>query len=258
MFSEQRQAAILERLNQNGSVSLGELIGALSVSEATVRRDLSELEARGMLRRTHGGAVSMANSLSERDYGEAEASNVSEKCSIALVAASLVNDGDTVLLDSGTTTHQIALSLAGRDITIITNSITIPPEGVDFKPVLYLAGGLCRLNTKSTVGPNAEAFIRSLRPDKAFIAANGILKDEFFTPHLSESEIKRSMIAVAKEKYLVADHTKFGKSYLSAVAEVSQFDAIITDDNISDETANYYRSRHIPVLSEKNYLMDKD
>lgn len=253
MFSEQRQSMIIDLIRSNGSVSLGELIASFGVSEATVRRDLSELEKRGLLKRTHGGAMSSSDSVFERDYREEAVVNTEEKKSIARVVASLVNDGDSVLLDSGTTTEQIATLLAGRNITIITNSATIPPDISDFIPEVYKAGGLYRSWTKSIVGPEAERFIRSLHPDKAFIATNGVNLNCVSTPHISEASIKQAMIDASRKKYLVADHTKFGKEYLMMFSKAEQFDGIITDDKLDGETVEYYRSRSIPVITENNY-----
>jgi len=227
------------------------------ISAATVRRDLSDLEEQGLLKRTHGGAVSISRSVFERDYKEGQKSQIEEKKSIARVVAKIISDGESILLDSGTTTDQIAMELANRNVTIITNSDTIPPEGINFSPVVYKAGGLYRAVTKSIVGPQAEKFIQGFRSDKAFIAANGISGMEVTTPHISEGTIKEVMIASAKEKYLIVDHTKFGQVYLSVFANVREFDAIITDSKIDKKIVEYYQSHLIPVLTEDTYHKSK-
>lgn len=253
MFFEQRRTIILELLQDRGGVSLGELVEMFDISPATVRRDLSDMEKQGLLKRTHGGAVNTATSAFERDYSEEQKSQTEEKKSIARVVAQMVNDEESVMLDSGTTIDQIAVALADRKITIITNSATIPPELPDFLPEVYKAGGLYRAMTKSIVGPQAERFIQSFRPDKVFIAANGISENLVTTPHISEGSVKEAMIASAKEKYLVVDHTKFGQEYLSVFAKASEFDAIITDSGIDEATIKFYQSRSIPIITEENF-----
>ncbi len=253
MFSEQRQAFILDWLNQSGSVRSQELVETLGISTATVRRDLSELEEQGLLKRTHGGAVSLTSALFERAYGDAAGKQGAEKKAIAQIAASLVAEGETVLLDSGTTTHEIARQLANKEVTLITNSMTLPPEDMPFRPTLLLTGGHYRSHTQACVGPHAQALIRSVRPDKAFIGANGIVDMEFTTPHASEAAIKQLMIEVSKEKYLVADHTKFQKRSLSVVGSVSVFNALITDDGVTEDTASFYRTRFVPLLTPSTF-----
>ena len=125
MFSEQRKTEILNLLNERGSVSVGELMETFSVSEATVRRDLTELESMGRLRRTHGGAVPRNMSLYESSYAESKLVNVESKMSIARACERLVRDNHTVLLDSGTTTFEIAKQLRHKNITLVTNSVTV-------------------------------------------------------------------------------------------------------------------------------------
>ncbi len=251
MFLEQRQAHIVELLEANGSVSLNELAGRFGISGATVRRDLSDLEKKGLLKRTYGGAVRISSILFERDYREEQQSNAREKEAIAQAVAQLIKDGDAIILDSGTTTEKVASALHDRDITIITNSATIPADSQaqSFRPTLYKAGGLYRANTRSIVGSEAERFIRALRPDKAIIGINAIKGDELTTPHVSERDIKRAMIDVSKEKYLVVDHTKFGRESLSVVANIREFDAIITDAGVPADVVAYYHSLGIQVIT---------
>ncbi len=257
MFLEQRLSVIMDILNKNGSVSIRELVTTLNVSEATVRRDLDELERSNLLKRTHGGAISISSSIFERNYKEEEATNSKEKESIARVAAKLVNDGDTVLLDSGTTTEKISRALADKNIIIITNSTMIPSEAITFRATIYFIGGLLRPNLKAIVGSEAERFVRTLRPDKAFISANGVYENEASTPDLSEAGIKRAMLESAKKKYLAVDHSKFGKRFLSVFTTIDKFDGIITDDGLDRNTIKYYKSNWIPVYTEKTYGTDK-
>ena len=172
--------------------------------------------------------------------------------------------GDTVLLDAGTTTVEIARLLADKNITIITNSAIITSEDIHGKGTIeiYSTGGLFRPTTKSLVGPAAEHFLRQIRPDKAFIAANGItLESGATTAHASEASIKNTMIGISKEAYLVVDHSKFGKEYFSVIAPAKAFTGIITDDalhsGIRPESLQTEEGQHhhaIPKEFNKKYL----
>lgn len=252
MLQDERRAIILNAVDQRGIVSVSDLVKILESSVATVRRDLTEMAANGLIRRTHGGAVSTAGSRFEFSYAEADTISADAKREIALTAADLVKDGDTILLDSGTTAVQVAQALARRDITIITNSTAIPPVSMDFRPTLLFTGGVYRPVARSTVGPRAEAFIRSIRPDKAFIATNGLFLDEIFTPDELEAAVKKAMIEVARESYLIIDNSKLGKRALSQVAHVGEFDAIITDGSVTSESIDHFESLGVPIINRNH------
>ena len=180
MFAEQRKSIILDMLKLKGSVSLTELTDLFEVSEATIRRDLTELEKRNQLQRTHGGAVSPNLSIFEAGYLEKEQEYLEEKRQIAEIAASLVNDGDTVLLDSGTTTFEIARALWNKKITLITNSATIVTDVVgtpDNNVELICTGGVYRANTRSV----------------SYTHLNSQLAVSFFSPFRTRIWLTRSM-----------------------------------------------------------------
>lgn len=254
MFAEQRKSIIIDLINQNGSVSLSNLVELLGVSKATIRRDLTELERGGYLQRTHGGAVSSDLSVFEADYSEKELKYLEEKRHIAQIAAELINDGDTVLVDSGTTTFEIARAIRTKKITLITNSATIIADLMnsnDCNVELISTGGLFRTNFRAFIGASAEDFIRNLVPDKVFIAANGFsMQRGATTPNITEASIKKVMIASAKRVYLVADSSKVNKDYLSVIGEISVFDGIITDNKIDSIAAKEFRAAGVPVLSD--------
>ena len=251
MFSEERKSIILDLLKEKRSLSLAELIEKFEVSETTIRRDLTELEEAGALKRTHGGAVSITNSGFEPNYSEKENSYLNEKKAIAETVAGMVHDGETILLDAGTTTAQIARRLAAKRITLITNSAIITSDFISgpCSMEIHSTGGLLRPKTKSLVGPSAERFLRQIRPDKAFIAANGITLDSGATTAQEvEASIKQTMMEISKEVYLVADHSKFGKEYFSVIAQADAFDGIITDDGLSEADRNSFCQKGISVI----------
>ncbi|MBC8560111.1 fructose PTS transporter subunit IIA [Fumia xinanensis] len=262
MFAEQRKSIILDMLKLKGSVSLTELTDLFEVSEATIRRDLTELEKRNQLQRTHGGAVSTNLSIFEAGYLEKEQEYLEEKRQIAEIAASLVNDGDTVLLDSGTTTFEIARALRNKKITLITNSATIVTDVAgtpDSNVELICTGGVYRANTRSFIGPDAENFIRNMVPDKVFIAANGFsTRYGATTPNLTEASIKRVMIEAGKEVYLAVDSGKTGKDYFSVIAKPEAFHGIVTDSGMDALTINALRSAGISVINDASYHITKN
>lgn len=255
MFIEQRKSLILEELNNNGSVALNDLISMLGVSQATVRRDLTELERSGLLRRTHGGAVPTDIAILEAGYAEKENVNLEEKRSIAKLCASMVVEGDTVMLDSGTTTFEIARALRHKKITIITNSATIISDYINYtdSPVeLVCTGGIFRQNFRCFVGSETENFIRRIIPDKVFIAANGFsVSHGASTPMLVEASVKRAMVGAGKSTYLVVDSSKMGNDYLSVIAPPEAFDGIITDSRIDKATVQELLDRGLEVITEK-------
>lgn len=257
MFAEQRKSIIIDLIKQNGSVSLNNLVELLGVSKATIRRDLTELEQANHLQRTHGGAVSSDLSVFEADYSEKEMEYLEEKRHIAKIAAELINEGDTVLLDSGTTTFEIARAIRAKKITLITNSATIIADMMnspDCKMELVSTGGLFRTNFRAFVGASAEAFIRNIVPDKVFIAANGFsMQRGATTPNMTEASIKKVMIASGKTVYLAADSSKVNKDYLSVIARPTEFDGIITDNNIDELAAQAFRAAGVPVISDIAY-----
>lgn len=262
MFAEQRKSIILDMLKLKGSVSLTELTELFEVSEATIRRDLTELEKRNQLQRTHGGAVSTDLSIFEAGYLEKEQEYLEEKQQIAEIAAALVNDGDTVLLDSGTTTFEIARAVRNKKITLITNSATIIADvagAPDCNMELICTGGVYRANTRSFIGPDAENFIRNMVPDKVFIAANGFsTRYGATTPNLTEASIKRAMIEAGKEVYLAVDSGKIGKDYFSVIAKPETFHGIVTDTGMDALTISTLRSIGISVINDASYHITKN
>lgn len=254
MFSEQRKNEILNLLSKQGSVSLGELMEKFGVSEATVRRDLTELEALGRLCRTHGGAVPRNLSLYESSYEESKLANVESKVSIAKICEKLVHDRHTVMLDSGTTTFEIAKILKHKKITLVTNSVTVVAEFVENGAgnINFMStGGMVRPSFQSFVGPMAENCVRHLVPDITFISANGFsLERGASTPDVSEAGMKRAMLESSKRAYLVIDSTKEGKDYFSVISDLKAFDGIITDSGISDKTREKLQSSGIQVITE--------
>ncbi|HWR45107.1 DeoR/GlpR family DNA-binding transcription regulator [Sporomusa sp.] len=235
MFAEERKTEILQLVKIGNPVTVTSLSQRFGVSESTVRRDLQELEDNGLIQRTHGGAISVQTGF-EMSFQEKEVRFLTEKQQIATLAANLVNDGETVLIDSGTTTLEIARLLRSKKITVATNSMDIAQVFSDDAGVeTVLLGGTLRKNTRALVGYLTNDALRKMYFDKVFLAANGI--DAEFgitTPNLTEAETKRYMLQAGKEKILVADHSKIGQRSLCRICGLEEIDLLITDKGIND------------------------
>ncbi len=249
MFAEERKQRILAALQHAPAVRATELGRALGASLASIRRDLAELERSGLLKRTHGGAISNGLARSEASLAQKEDRYQPEKAAIAAVAASLVQPGDVIFLDAGSTTRQIARELRHhRNVTVVTNAINVASELASSDVEIILTGGQLRPGVLSQVGPIAEQTIAGLHVDKLFLAANGVdLRNGLTTPDVAEARTKRSMIDSATEVLLVADHSKFGIVAFARICGIEQLDAVITDDGLPPRIAKQIAQRAITL-----------
>jgi len=231
MFAEERLKAIEKEVLREGKVKVKELAEKYNVSKATIRRDLTELETIGILKRTHGGAVPQNHTKTELTYIEKEDQYLREKEKIGKFAALFIKEGDTVALDSGTTTYQIAKAIDIENITIVTNSIKIANLlSKNSKINVILTGGHLRQSTLALVGPVAEESLNHFNIDKAFLGANGVTaKDGFTTPNLIEANIKKTFIKKSEKVFFVCDHSKLFKKSFANIANISEVDGLIMD-----------------------------
>ena len=231
LFAEQRKQKILELLVRDQCVRVSDLCLLLRASPASIRRDLQELHQAGLLARTHGGAVDSRTAAFEPSLAEKEDSHRAEKMAIARVAAGLIQEGDTILLDAGSTTLEIARLLRqARGVTVLTNALNIALELVPAEIEVTLTGGTLRRKTQSLVGPITENVLGGLHVDKLFLATNGLdLKKGLTTPNVGEAQSKRAMIESAREVIVVADHSKFGCVTFSRICALDKVHHLITD-----------------------------
>lgn len=251
LFEQERKHKMVEYVQQNHRASVQKLGELFDVSDSTVRRDLKELEEAKLLKRTHGGAVSLQSVDFEPNMLDKEDSYREEKERIARMAADMINTGDTILLDSGTTTLPLARELRSRSgIRIITNSVIVLGELKDCRNIeLSIIGGLLRPDTQAFVGPMAERSLEMIRVDKAFIATNGLdIKEGITTPNLIEASIKRKMIEIAKQVILLTDHSKMGGIAYAKFAELSDIDCCITDEGASSDTIEQFRKAGLDMI----------
>src|SRR5918998_1661975 len=234
MLNLERQAKILEMLEEHGKVEVGDLSRRLGASEVTIRKDLKELHARGLLLRAHGGAVRAETSLQIKAALHAE-----EKRRIGAAAAALVADGESIILDSGTTTQQVARYLRERrGLKVITNALNVAAELTGSGEVeVILLGGILRQNSGSLVGQFAEEMLRQFSVDKLFLAVDAVdLEFGLSTPNLDESHVNQAMVRAARETILVADSSKLGRRSLSRIVPLSDVARVVTDRGLPEST----------------------
>lgn len=232
MLTEERQAHILEKINRFHTVKLKELVMTLDASESTIRRDLDELEAKGLLKRVHGGAIGIGNGFTY-DYPIKDRSDkfLEEKRMLGKYCSELINDGYFVYLDSGTTIYEIIPFLKGKDIVVVTNGLYNIERLMENGIKTYILGGKIKPMTKTVVGEDAVININKYRFNIAFIGANGItMKSSITTPDVSEAVIKKEAIKLSKKSFVVTDSSKFGKVSFSKICNLEDV-CIITDDN---------------------------
>ena len=252
MFAKERQTEILQLMKSSKPVKVGDLSQRFEVSESTIRRDLQELENVGLIQRTHGGAIS-AQSSSELSYHEKEDRFYEEKKKIANAAVDLVKDGETIFLDAGTTTLQIAYALRGKTITVATNSMDIAQVFAEDPQVeVVVIGGSLRKNIRSLVGFLTNEMLGRLHFDKVFLAANAVDPDlGVTTPNLIEAETKRHMVKAGKEVILVADHSKLWEKAMCKICSLSEINLLLTDDGLDEEDVKRLRQYVLVQIADK-------
>ncbi len=232
MLNEERRRAILEILQRDGRVLVMDLAREFKTSQVTIRKDLESLHAHGLIHRTHGGALpAREGALEDPTLREKEKLHHKEKLRIAATAAAMVQEGQVVILDSGTTTTEIARALRKfRSLTIVTNAVNIAAELSGTAVEVILTGGTLRKNSFSLVGPIAEETLHRLNADLLFLGVDGFdVHYGLSTPNLLEAKVNRVMVEIAKRKVAVCDASKFGRRSLSLIAPTSALDEVITD-----------------------------
>jgi len=254
MFEEERLQLMSEYVQNNTRATVQELCTLFGVSESTIRRDLKELEKRNLIKRTHGGAVNIDFVSFEPSYNEKTDKHSTEKELIAKKAAELIEDGDSIIIDAGTTTFYLAAELSKfKNLTVVTNSITLAQQLANIKDInIVTIGGMLRKNTMAVVGPIAEESLNSIRVDKAFIGTNAIdISAGLTTPNMLEASIKQKMISVANKVYILADNSKFERVSFAKFGKLSDIDACITGDNLPESIKRDFQSKNIKLYLVK-------
>lgn len=237
MLTEERYSVILEQVKQNKSVTLTELCELLGASESTVRRDLTALDERGLIKKVHGGAISADDrslNLVEHDVESKSKLFTEEKIAIARYAASLVDDGDFVYIDAGTTTEKMIDFLPDKNVTFVTNAFVHAKKLAQRGFKVYIPAGEIKVTTEAIVGAECVSSLQSYNFTKSFIGANGIsLNAGITTPDRNEASVKSAAAENSRTVYILADHSKFGQ--IASVTFVQLGRVKIITDKLQDK-----------------------
>ena len=251
----ERQRKILELVLQNNEISVTQICKLFNVSEMTARRDLQDLARDGLLWRVHGGAVNNLGRGYEPPYPLRSNKHSGQKRCIGQRAAEMVYNGDSIALDIGTTTLEIARALQGkRNLTVVTASLPIANEIVSSFSLnddirLILTGGIVRAGELSMIGTFAAQLYSQLHIDKAFVGIGGLsLQDGLTEYNLEDAAVKWSMIKSARQVIVVADGSKFGKTTFASIAGLAAVDTIITDPTAPPDMVEQLRAQEIEVI----------
>ena len=235
MTADERRQQLSEVLARRGFADLSLLAAELNVSDSTVRRDLSQLEEEGIVRRTHGGAVFVSDRFSALNYAARESTEVAEKQAIGRAVANMVRDGETILLDGGTTTFQVARLLVNRSVQVVTNSLPIANVLSSAGNVeLIFVGGYIYPRTGVALGPLVSQALASLHVNKAIISVAGITEEGLYNANVLMVEAEQQMMKSAEEVIVAADHTKFGRKALARLSGWELVQRIVTDEGLSE------------------------
>lgn len=251
MLAIERRQKIMAMLNENKSVLVPELAKLFNVTEETIRRDLEKLEKEGLLKRTYGGAVLVENYNVDIPFEFRNATNIEGKKQIALTLIKYIEDGDTLVMDSSTSALQVAKLLkTKKKITVITNSEQIINELKVFEDIKVIStGGTLRNRSLSLVGPIAENTLKSLNANKAIISCKGFDIEKGFTESNElEAQVKKMMIEIADQVYMIADHTKMNKTALVNIATLDDVDFIFTDKILPPSQENAIREKNVEIV----------
>ena len=247
----ERRHRILEILRDQGRVTVDDLDSRFATSQVTIRTDLATLEAAGALERTHGGAL-LRREDDDQPITVKQTRHHAEKVRIAQVAAALIRDGETIILDSGTTTAEIAKQLRRlevQSINVITNALNIAMLLADVPSVrLIMPGGILRPESNSLSGHMAEAALANLQADRLFLGADGLDPERgVMTPHLPEAHLNAQMIAISRQVIVVADSSKLLRRNISLIARVEQLHMLITNAGANPDVVSELRRRGVEV-----------
>ena len=251
MLLDERRQHVLSLLQRDGRVLVSELSDTLGISRITIRKDLGYLESKGLVQRTHGGALApQGSALLDPSLKEKEQHQFKEKERIAAAAVNLVQEGQCVLLDSGTTTTAIARALRRFSrLTVITNAVNIAAELAHTDFDVILTGGSLRKNSFSLVGPLAEDVLREMHADILFLGVDGFdAKVGLTTPNVLESRVNRAMVHAARRVVAVCDSTKLSRRSLALIVPVTAIHTVISDTHLSEEDVKTLKSAGIEVI----------
>lgn len=254
LLAEQRRRKILDLTEQRGQITVRDLVEKFSISAVTARGDLDALAADSMVVRSHGGAVRRLEASQDYPLRLKETLHHAEKVRIGRAAAELIQNHETVILDSGTTTAEIARQLKTRrlqSVTVITHALNIASELMDATDIsVIMIGGLLRPVSCSFVGPQAETMLKEFHADRLFLAVDGFdLEVGPSTPDVLEAQLNSVMMRISKEVNVVADFSKLGRRSVCRIGSLSEVHRLITDTHAPAELTEALRKANVEVIT---------
>jgi DeoR/GlpR family transcriptional regulator of sugar metabolism len=251
MIPHKRRLEIVKLLEEEGSAEVSHLAKLFKVTEVTIRKDLERLEKDGLIVKEHGGAFLKMKPDKLLNLTEPAPEHATEKQRIGRKAATMVKNGDTVIIDSGTTTTELAKQIAGRtNLTVITNSLSVALHlGSNPGIAVHMTGGEFKAPTLSLTGPQAAQFFESLHVEKLFLSAMGMsFKTGLTYSGISDVIVKKAMIKAAAKVILLADSSKFGKQSFASVGDIGVIHTLVTDSGIRPEQREMLERQKIEVI----------
>jgi DeoR family transcriptional regulator, fructose operon transcriptional repressor len=247
LIPSERQQRIKRLALEQGVLRIGELAEKFRVSEMTIRRDLEMLEDSGHVERTFGGAVVTEQAAFESSYSVRLHTHTSEKEAIAAYAATLIQEGDTIILDASTTVFALARKLNKKALTVITNSLDVAQELRHSPAKVILIGGYLRQVAGSFAGPLALKALKDLHVDQAFISGKGLaIPGGLMDSDIDEVEVKRAMLESSERINVLLDSSKFGKRALGLISALDSLDLIISDNHLADDYKQALNHHSVP------------
>jgi DeoR/GlpR family transcriptional regulator of sugar metabolism len=236
MLGEERRSRLLELVRHLQFASLPQLVENLRVSESTIRRDLEVLEEQGATRRIHGGVLFVGTAAKVPQFEDCEPAQWHLKRAISQCAAALVEDNDTVLLDGGSTTYEVARLLVGRPLHVVTNSLPVANlfASSPNSDLVLIGGNVCP-RTGAVRGPYADQMLAQVRVRKTILSTAAVCEDGFFNNNMLLIETERAMMRAGKEVIVVVDSSKFGNHSLGHVCSLGTVDHVVVDSQLSEE-----------------------
>ncbi len=249
VFQEERREEILHILENENRVMIVDLCNKFNTSSVTIRKDLALLEQEGLLKRTHGGAIKNKSLFPGLALNEKEKLHLDEKMRIAKEAAKLISEGDTIIIDSGSTTTLLAKEIKNiKGITVITNAINIASDLFQSDIEVILTGGVLQKETSTLIGPLADEVLQKISAGKLFHGVDGIdFEVGLTTPNIVEAKTSRTMMDVAGEKILLVDSSKFGRRSLGVISKIKDIDKIITTKKLSKKEIMKFAEWNVEV-----------
>ena len=252
--SKGRRSSILQILRENSNVSVSELSKRFGVSEVTIRKDLNLLKERNLLVRTRGGAITSDSGSAENEMSLRfkTLAHYREKRAIGRAAAELIEDGDIIIIDSGTTALQVTRNLQKfKNLTILTNALNVAQEVLSYKRFnVILLGGSIRNSSESVVGALAELNLKMFNCDKVFMGVDSFnLENGISTPSIEEANINQIMIQRSRKVIAVFDSSKVNKRALAFIAGLDQIDTIVTDEGMEKSMQKRLKSLKVNLIT---------